>query len=310
MDPLSLIIKHAHKDSILHKKNIDDIRKQFDFTDSDIKLLFRILDYYERKMEDIDSKLEYFDMVCDIFSYEEIDRVGILDKFLNIPVLALFYETLNYDLFLRLVNHDPKSVPLDMFENRMSLYKKLRWTELKTLIDSKKITLTDSLARKIATSDNTECLKLLFFLSKWNDENPAEDDWYLDEAAMEIAIARGNLEFTKYLYDRYLMTFWATRAAARGGQLDCLKFLHEKKCKWDSGTTSDAALYGHLECLEYAYENGCPVSLKYCLAKAAPNCTEYVAYIKNDACLMPKDENTPGLVCMAEFHIKNTYLCS
>ena len=52
---------------------------------------------------------------------------------------------------------------------------------------------------------------------------------------------------------------------ARNGNVELLKFLHEKGCPWNEWTCSDAAEYGHLECLKYAHENGCPGSANYAL---------------------------------------------
>ena len=46
-------------------------------------------------------------------------------------------------------------------------------------------------------------------------------------------------------------------AAAEGGQLECLKYLHENGCAWDESTCEAAAEGGHLECLKYLHENGC-----------------------------------------------------
>ena len=46
--------------------------------------------------------------------------------------------------------------------------------------------------------------------------------------------------------------------AAEGGNLDCLKYLHENGCPWDLDTPNMAGLNGHLDCLKYAHENGCP----------------------------------------------------
>ena len=66
---------------------------------------------------------------------------------------------------------------------------------------------------------------------------------------------------------RYLKTFhadereWDVRtcaAAARGGNLECLKYLHEHGCAWDKSACSAAAGRGHLECLKYLREHGCP----------------------------------------------------
>ena len=66
---------------------------------------------------------------------------------------------------------------------------------------------------------------------------------------------------------RYLKTFhadereWDVRtcaAAARGGNLECLKYLHEHGCAWDKSACEAAALRGHSECLKYLHTHGCP----------------------------------------------------
>ena len=49
-------------------------------------------------------------------------------------------------------------------------------------------------------------------------------------------------------------------AAARGGHLECMKYLHENGCPWDKSVCEAAAEGGHLESLKYLYENGCPWS--------------------------------------------------
>ena len=59
---------------------------------------------------------------------------------------------------------------------------------------------------------------------------------------------------------------WACRAAAEGGQLECLKYLHENGCPWDERTCEAAASCGHLGCLKYLHENGCPWNERTCRA--------------------------------------------
>ena len=46
--------------------------------------------------------------------------------------------------------------------------------------------------------------------------------------------------------------------AAKNGQLDFLKYLHEIGCKWDEDTCFYASKNGYLECLKYAHKNRCP----------------------------------------------------
>jgi len=45
--------------------------------------------------------------------------------------------------------------------------------------------------------------------------------------------------------------------AAKAGDIEELKRMHENGCEWDLYTTAYAAKYGHLECLKYARKNGC-----------------------------------------------------
>ena len=47
-------------------------------------------------------------------------------------------------------------------------------------------------------------------------------------------------------------------AAAEGGYLEALRFLHDKGCPWDERTTNEAARNFNPECLHYVL-NGCPL---------------------------------------------------
>ena len=55
---------------------------------------------------------------------------------------------------------------------------------------------------------------------------------------------------------------------ARYGNVELLKFLHEKGCPWDDWTCTAAAFHGHLECLKYLHENGCPWNGSTCSSVA------------------------------------------
>jgi len=98
-----------------------------------------------------------------------------------------------------------------------------------------------------------------------------------DEAFLE-AIKAGDLQEIKRLHQGGHLEClhengcpwdeWACRAAAEGGQLECLKYLHENGCPWDEWACRAAALRGHLECLKYLHENGCPWNAWTCRAAA------------------------------------------
>lgn len=70
----------------------------------------------------------------------------------------------------------------------------------------------------------------------------------------------GYVNCLKFLHKKVglKMSTKAVEYAASNGHLDCLKYLHENGAKWAKLTTQRAARYGHLDCLKYAHENGCP----------------------------------------------------
>ena len=87
---------------------------------------------------------------------------------------------------------------------------------------------------------------------------------------------------------RYLKTFhadereWDVRtcaAAARGGNLECLKYLHEHGCAWDKSACEAAAQGDHLECLKYLHANGCTCDESACLAAAEGGHLECLKYL-------------------------------
>jgi hypothetical protein len=61
-----------------------------------------------------------------------------------------------------------------------------------------------------------------------------------------------------------------------GGQIECLKYLHENGCQWDKWTCCFASKRGHLECLKYAHENGCPINMDECMDEAEGECKKYL----------------------------------
>jgi hypothetical protein len=73
-------------------------------------------------------------------------------------------------------------------------------------------------------------------------------------------------------------------AAARGGHLECLKYLHENGCPWDEETCGRAAAFGHLECLKYLYENGCPWDERVCGSAARGGNLECLKYAHENGC--------------------------
>jgi hypothetical protein len=90
-------------------------------------------------------------------------------------------------------------------------------------------------------------------LLKWaREEKGCEwNEWTIGDVARQ-----GNLEMVKYCVANQCPMDEETCAyAAIGGELECLKYLHEQvKAPWDSRTAVVAGLSGHLHILEYLVE--------------------------------------------------------
>lgn len=62
----------------------------------------------------------------------------------------------------------------------------------------------------------------------------------------------------KYLHGRgYQWSAKVSAFAARRGNLELLRFIHENQLLWDKNTCNNAVRYSQLECLEYAMKHGC-----------------------------------------------------
>ena len=72
--------------------------------------------------------------------------------------------------------------------------------------------------------------------------------------------------------------------AAKNGHLDCLRYAHERGCRWDAETCEFAAEKGHLECLKYAHENGCPWNADTCEYAARNGHLEILKYACERGC--------------------------
>ena len=68
--------------------------------------------------------------------------------------------------------------------------------------------------------------------------------------------------------------------SAEKGYINCLKYLHENGCSWDTFTCSFAARNGHLDCLKYAIENNCIYDKQQCI-NSAGNREEIINYLSS-----------------------------
>ena len=99
---------------------------------------------------------------------------------------------------------------------------------------------------KVALTNKLELLK-------WAREK-GYCEW--DERTINRAAEKGNLEMVKYcVANECPISTGPCSFAADGGQLECLKYLHEEaKAPWGPATAFIAAYHGHLHILEYLVE--------------------------------------------------------
>lgn len=104
-----------------------------------------------------------------------------------------------------------------------------------------------------AGSGRVDCLRILY-------EHGSPRGEY---EATEAAAAGGHIECLKFMhkctpaseYGR-LWDGKAPAAAATNGHLAILRFLHRKQCPWDVSATEGAARSGHLRCMRYLHKCG------------------------------------------------------
>ena len=134
-------------------------------------------------------------------------------------------------------------------------------------------------------SDDAALLKIRRYLKTFHAD---EREW--DVRTCAAAARGGNLECLKYLHEHgYPWSEWVSLAAAEGGHLECLKYLHEHGCVWDESACEAAARGGDLECLKYLHEHGCPCDESACEAAASCGDLEFLKDLHEHGC--PWDES-------------------
>lgn len=97
--------------------------------------------------------------------------------------------------------------------------------------------------------------------------------------------AYGPLECLQYVHENGCPWDSKTcRSAAAGGAIDCLKYAHEHGCPWDEETCNVAARMNNLDCLKYAHEHGCPWGVLTCAYAAESGNLECLKYAHENGC--------------------------
>jgi len=101
----------------------------------------------------------------------------------------------------------------------------------------------------------------------------------------------GHLEMMKYLHESGLkwyktITYWA----ARGGNINILKFLRENGCSFDRERNYEYAIQrGHLKVVKYLHQNGCPWDEYSCYTAAREGHLEILKYLHDNGCPLDRD---------------------
>lgn len=104
-------------------------------------------------------------------------------------------------------------------------------------------------------------------------------------------------------------------AAAKGGSVECLQYLHEQGFRWDEKTCSTAAAYNSLEALKYARKHGCPWNERACACAAMNGHLDCLKYLVENGCPINTstyvNANEGGSVQCLEYLCEINYeLCS
>ncbi len=274
---LDIVYRYAGKDSILNTV-CDD--KKIDITDIDSKLvtledrslIIGALQAYEKKLW------------ATTFTDVRKERLKYLDKYLDIPALALFYSKPDYKLLSRFISNEYDQIPVDLFKSDKILedfYKYGGEKELDWMLKHRLVHLDDGLPGNLAEFDNLKCLRYVH----------EHHECILSYEVLYRAAYFGSLECLRYAHQHGCpWDEYTTSAAARNGHLECLKYMHKNGCKLDEETIYEAVSNGHLNCLRYAHVNGCSWNVLTAGFAATYGHLNCLRYLHENGC--PWDDNT------------------
>jgi len=110
-------------------------------------------------------------------------------------------------------------------------------------------------------------------------------DDYRDACILEYAAKSGDLEIVRYLHENGCE--WDTMAcwsAANEGHLQVLKYLHENGCQWNEHTFAAGVASGNMELLEYLYQNGCPWNESSCTTAVQNGRLDILRWLHENGC--------------------------
>ena len=118
-------------------------------------------------------------------------------------------------------------------------------------------------------------------------------------ASVCTAAFHGRIDLLK-VCDPVFFTKMTCESAAKGGNMECLKYLHSMKCDWDATTCHEAAYQGNLTMLKWAIENGCPTNHGTIVYAAGSGHVEMCDWLYNNG------HKLSSTMCCAAVHSEST----
>jgi hypothetical protein len=207
-----------------------------------------------------------------VFTKQEELRLQYLDLYLDIPLIEASFNV-NYKSFHRLIHNECSLIPETCY-NQTNSFKFLSESIKKNDFQVFKH-LIDFLMDEESKYKEEACIKSSFALQKvkWfknvAEYNRLDMAKYLFQKGNQnfghmtkigaLFASFGNIEAVQWAYDNgFPLDIHVSNAAAYGGFLSLLEFLHERECPWNVKTMHKAALKGHLDVIKYLQRHQCP----------------------------------------------------
>lgn len=119
------------------------------------------------------------------------------------------------------------------------------------------------------------------------------------EAACTVAAEKGNVQCLQYLCENGCVfdSNDLLMVAAEKGHLDCLKFIYQRCLIWPAKIAVEASKRGHLRLLEFAVDHACTLSSEASTIATLNGHVECLEYLITARC--PIDDNACTLACQA-----------
>ena len=162
-------------------------------------------------------------------------------------------------------------------------------TKTSTRTDAKILT-TESLI-KWALDGGLNPLNLAYIIGKSGNLDLV--DWFMRKHLLHdytvicrFAAKFGHLHVLRYLYDKKAckLDAHAHRYAAESGNVELLKWLHEKLCPPSTGACTVAARLGHLHALQLLRKNKCPWDKWTCIFAGHMGRLHVLKWAKDNGC--------------------------